>query len=63
MSCEREQALNQNPRLEDEQQFVDRILDAIATDDELKTLTEEDIKAIYGGLGGAQEYGSVRLLE
>lgn len=43
-----------------------KVLDEIANDDELKFLTEEDIKAIFGGNRSKhqdkQPYGSVRPL-
>ena len=47
MSFETKNSSNLNS--DDAQQICPQILEEIANDDELKTLTEEEIKAIFGG--------------
>ena len=48
---------NFTEKLATDPDFRVKVLDEIATDDELKTLTEEDLKAIVGGRM-QQVYGS-----
>ena len=46
-------------RLTRDQDFRTQVLAEIAADDELKTLTEEDLKAIFGGRAARQQiYGT-----
>ncbi|NCS30980.1 MAG: hypothetical protein GPJ18_21570 [Microcystis aeruginosa F13-15] len=49
MSCEQEKCKSSN--LENNLGDYSLILKEIANDEELKSLTEEDIKAIFGGKG------------
>ncbi|TRU70952.1 MAG: hypothetical protein EWV55_10125 [Microcystis viridis Mv_BB_P_19951000_S69] len=50
---------NFTEKLATDPDFRLKVLDEIATDDELKDLTEEDLKAIVGGcLNKHQTYGS-----
>ena len=44
------------------QQICPKLLEEIANDDELKNLTEEEIKAVFGGRGDREMlvYGNVR---
>ena len=64
MSCEQEKCKSSN--LENNLGDYSLILKEIANDEELKSLTEEDIKAIFGGNRSKhqdkQPYGSVRPL-
>ncbi|GCA76196.1 hypothetical protein MiTe_03036 [Microcystis aeruginosa NIES-2520] len=57
---------NFTEKLATDPDFRLKVLDEIANDDELKFLTEEDIKAIFGGNRSKhqdkQPYGSVRPL-
>jgi hypothetical protein len=48
MSFETKNSSNLNS--DDAQQICPQLLEEIANDDELKTLTEEEIKAVFGGL-------------
>jgi hypothetical protein len=48
MSFETQNSSNLNS--DDAQQICPQLLEEIANDDELKTLTEEEIKAVFGGL-------------
>ena len=48
MSFENQNSSNLNS--DDAQQICPQLLEEIANDDELKTLTEEEIKAVFGGL-------------
>ena len=57
---------NFTEKLATDPDFRLKVLDEIANDDELKFLTEEDIKAIFGGNRSKhqdkQPYGTVRPL-
>jgi hypothetical protein len=49
-----------NLNSDDAQQVCPQLLEEIANDDELKTLTEEEIKAVFGGFRFKRLiYGSV----
>lgn len=48
----------QNQNVEKQSINTQEILETLADDDELKELTEEDLKAIYGGRIIHQIYGS-----
>ncbi|AKV70448.1 MULTISPECIES: hypothetical protein [Microcystis] len=66
MSCEQEKCKSSN--LENNLGDYSLILKEIANDEELKSLTEEDIKAIFGGEGVNKPepqppYGSVLPLQ
>jgi bacteriocin-like protein len=50
---------NFTEKLATDPDFRLKVLDEIANDDELKDLTEEDLKAIIGGGGEMLIYGSV----
>jgi hypothetical protein len=47
MSFENQNSSNLNS--DDAQQICPQLLEEIANDDELKTLTDEEIKAVFGG--------------
>jgi hypothetical protein len=57
MSFESQNSSNLNS--DDAQQICPQLLEEIANDDELKTLTEEEIKAVFGGLRIKPMYGVV----
>jgi hypothetical protein len=57
MSFETKNSSNLN--LDDAQQISPQLLEEIVNDDELKTLTEEEIKAVFGGRRMMLIYGGV----
>ena len=58
MSFETQNSSNLNS--DDAQQICPQLLEEIANDDELKTLTDEEIKAVFGGRTMMLIYGGVR---
>jgi hypothetical protein len=58
MSFETQNSSNLNS--DDAQQICPQLLEEIANDDELKTLREEEIKAVFGGRHMMMMYGGVR---
>jgi hypothetical protein len=60
MSFETQNSSNLNS--DNAQQICPQLLEEIANDDELKTLTEEEIKAVFGGFRfKGLMYGSIRI--
>jgi hypothetical protein len=57
MSFETQNSSNLNS--DDAQQICPQLLEEIANDDELKTMTEEEIKAVFGGFRIKPMYGVV----
>ena len=57
MSFETQNSSDLNP--DDAQQICPQLLEEIANDDELKTLTEEEIKAVFGGRRMMLMYGAI----
>ena len=57
MSFETQNSSNLNS--DDAQQICPQLLEEIANDDELKTLTDEEIKAVFGGRTMMLMYGCV----
>ena len=58
MSFETQNSSNLNS--DEAQQICPQLLEEIANDDELQTLTEEEIKAVFGGRRMMMMYGVVR---
>ena len=57
MSFENQNSSNINS--DDAKQICPQLLEEIANDDELKTLTDEEIKAVFGGIRMMLIYGGI----